>query len=66
MARAPRGWTPPQSREVMQLSIARLRPADKLYERIFEMMKRRQAKLERETHATLAIPRARASAVRRR
>ena len=36
--------------------MSHLRPVDKLYARIFEMMKRRQTKLERETHATVAIP----------
>ena len=52
----PRGWTLQQSRAVMERYMSHLRPVDKLYARIFEMMKRRQTKLERETHATVAIP----------
>ena len=34
----------------------KLRPVDKLYERIFQMMKRRAEKIEQETHEHVAIP----------
>ncbi len=52
----PRNWTLQESREVYKRYTAKLRPVDKLYERIFEMMKRRAARLEQEAHETVAIP----------
>jgi hypothetical protein len=52
----PRNWTLQESRAVMNRYLARLRPVDKLYERIFEMMRRRAARLEREANETIAIP----------
>ncbi|MGH2601643.1 MAG: radical SAM protein, partial [Dehalococcoidia bacterium] len=52
----PRNWTLQESREVYKRYIARLRPVDKLYERIFQMMKRRAEKVEQETHERVAIP----------
>jgi radical SAM superfamily enzyme YgiQ (UPF0313 family) len=52
----PRNWTLQESREVYKRYTARLRPVDKLYERIFQMMKRRADKLEREQNERVAIP----------
>jgi radical SAM superfamily enzyme YgiQ (UPF0313 family) len=53
---APRNWTLEESREVYKRYTARLRPVDKLYERIFQMMKRRAEKAEQQTHERVAIP----------
>jgi radical SAM superfamily enzyme YgiQ (UPF0313 family) len=52
----PRNWTLEESRAVYQRYTARLRPVDKLYERIFQMMKRRAEKAEREANERVAIP----------
>lgn len=52
----PRNWTLQESREVYKRYIAKLRPVDKLYERIFQMMKRRADKVEQERHEHVAIP----------
>jgi hypothetical protein len=40
----------------LRLHQMRQRPVDKLYERIFQMMKRRAERAERETHEKVAIP----------
>ncbi len=47
----PRNWTLQRSREIYDKYTARLRPIDKLYERIFRTMKARQAH-----HPELAVP----------
>jgi radical SAM superfamily enzyme YgiQ (UPF0313 family) len=52
----PRNWTLARSREVYKMYTDKLRPVDKLYERIFQMMKRHADKVEQETHERLAIP----------
>jgi radical SAM superfamily enzyme YgiQ (UPF0313 family) len=52
----PRNWTLERSREVYKMYTDKLRPVDKLYERIFQMMKRRAEKIEQETHEHVAIP----------
>ncbi len=52
----PRNWTLERSRDVYKMYTDRLRPVDKLYERIFQMMKRRAEKIEQETHEHVAIP----------
>jgi radical SAM superfamily enzyme YgiQ (UPF0313 family) len=52
----PRNWTLQESREVMNRYLARLRTVDKLYERIFDMMRRRKDRLEREAREQVAIP----------
>lgn len=52
----PRGWTLQRSQEVMQRYLARLRPVDTLYERIFRLMKRRAERLARENVRELAVP----------
>jgi len=52
----PRNWTLEESRAVYQRYISKLRPVDKLYERIFQMMKRRADKIEQATHEKVAIP----------
>lgn len=52
----PRAWTMAESGEVYKRYTAKLRPVDKLYERIFSLMKRRAAKLEAEQNERLAIP----------
>jgi radical SAM superfamily enzyme YgiQ (UPF0313 family) len=52
----PRNWTLQESRAVMNRYLARLRPVDKLYERIFDMMRRRKDRLEREAREQVAIP----------
>ena len=52
----PRGWTLQRSREVMDRYLARLRPIDSLYERIFRLMKRRADRMAREEQRELAIP----------
>lgn len=52
----PRGWTLAKSQEVMQNYLARLRPVDALYERIFRLMKRRADRVAREQQRELAIP----------
>lgn len=51
-----RNWTLQRSREVYKMYIDRLRPVDKLYERIFQMMKRRADKIEQATKEKVAIP----------
>jgi radical SAM superfamily enzyme YgiQ (UPF0313 family) len=51
-----RNWTLERSREVYKMYTDRLRPVDKLYERIFQMMKRRADKIEQATHEKVAIP----------
>jgi hypothetical protein len=53
---SPRNWTLAESREVYKRYTAKLRPVDKLYERIFQMMKRRAEKIEQEKHEKVAIP----------
>lgn len=52
----PRNWTLQRSREVMQAYLAKLRPIDTLYERIFRLMKRRADRLAREEQRELAVP----------
>jgi len=52
----PRNWTLQESQAVFKRYTDRLRPVDKLYERIFQMMKRRADKVERAAHEKVAIP----------